>query len=157
MDATMALLVQGCACAPTAHPAVTAAMASARNPEVGAPIACDAGPYVEFDTMLEQMAEQLQTTEPRHGAEPTVAAESAKRNGHGARAIRADAEVDTQPAGDDDDDGDGDEDADGPGSAALRQMTMMPAGPAVTAPIQTHTMRRSTRRVEGAWSGRMGI
>ena len=155
MDATMALLVQGCACAPTAHPAVTAAMASARNPEVGAPIACDAGPYVEFDTMLEQMAEQLQTTEPRHGAEPTVAAESAKRNGHGARAIRADAEVDTQPAGDDDDDGDGDEDADGPGSAALRQMTMMPAGPAVTAPIQTHTMRWSTRRVEGAWNGRM--
>ena len=51
MDATTALLVQGCACAPTAHPAVTAAMASERNPEVGAPIACDAGPYVEFDTM----------------------------------------------------------------------------------------------------------
>ncbi len=168
MNATTALLVQACVCAPTAHPAMTAAMTPAVSPNAGAPVAHDAGPYVEFGAVLEQMAGQLQTPEPRHGAEPTVAAESARPNGHGARAIRADAEVDTQPAGDDDDDsdGDGNKDVGSSDSAALRQMTMMPAGPAVTTPIETPMMRRSmrdqtdsrsraTRRAEGAWSGRM--
>ena len=134
MDATTALLVQGWACAPAAHAAMTAAVTSAVNPNVGAPIARDAAPYVEFDTVLEQMEGQVHIPELRHRAESTAAAGSAKRNGHNQRATCTDSEVDIQPA--QDDDGDGDEDADGSGSTALRQTTVMAAGFAVTAPVR---------------------
>ncbi|HON42691.1 MAG TPA: flagellar hook-length control protein FliK [Bacillota bacterium] len=162
MDATTALLVQGCACAPAAHAAVTAAMTSATNLTAGAPTICDAGPDVEFDTLLEQMAGQLQTPEPRYGAEPTVAAEASKRNGHGARVTCADPELDMQPAQDDDGNDDGDEDVDGPVTAAYQQMAMMAAGSAGTAPVQTRAPRhptpdrtdnRATGQVEDSRSG----
>ncbi|MGI6132537.1 MAG: hypothetical protein ACOYES_11800, partial [Bacillota bacterium] len=164
MNAATTLIMQGCACGLIAHPAVTDTVASTMCPAVDTPVACDAGPYVEFGAVLEQMAEQLQTAQPPHGAEPTVAAEAAKRNGHGARAACTDPEVDIQPA--QDDDGDGDEEVDGSGSTALRQITVMAAGSVGKAPVQTRTMRRSmqdqtdsrsraARQVEGVPSGSM--
>ncbi|MBP7892418.1 MAG: flagellar hook-length control protein FliK [Firmicutes bacterium] len=146
MDATTALLVQGCACPPAAHAAVTAAMTSVVSPNVGTPIACDAGPYAEFDTVLEQMAGQLQTSEPRHGAEPAVAVESSKRNEHGARAACTDPEADIRPAHDDD--SNGDEGADGSDSTALRQAMVIAAGSSLTAPVRESVTVSTERPVD---------
>jgi len=146
MDATTALLVQGCACPPAAHAAVTAAMTSAVSPNVGTPIACDAGPYAEFDTVLDEMAGQLQTPEPRHGAEPAVAVESSKRNEHGARAACTDPEADIRPAHDDD--SNGDEGADGSDSTALRQAMVIAAGSSLTAPVRESVTVSTERPVD---------
>ncbi len=154
MNAATALIMQGCACGLIAHPAVTATMASTMCPAVGTPVACDPEPYVEFDTVLEQMAGEPQSVQDAAGS--TRATES--RNEPGIRATCADPDADIEPPRGDD----GDEDADESDSAVTQQMAMMASQRAWTAPVQSRALRRLTQdgadnratpQVEGSRSG----